>query len=179
MESLLDALAQVLTPKDGWSLQFVLEVLLSSLIVYLYVILIARAFGPRTFASFTSFDFLINIAAGSLAATAIAGQNLVGGLIAILALASFQALVSRWGARSERFHDLVDNPPVVLVENGRVLEDSMRHARVSRQSLDQQLRDQGVTDLALVRLAVLESGGSIAVMQGEGEGRPGTYPRRA
>lgn len=160
-------------------MQFLLRVVLSSLLVYVYVILVARTFGPRTFASFTSFDFLINVAAGSLVATAIAGQNLVEGVIAIACLAVLQAITSRWGARSERFHDLVDNPPVVLVENGRALSKNMLHARISRQSLDQKLRDQGITSLSKVHLAVLESGGSISVLQGDASERPETYPRRA
>ncbi|HEX2865021.1 MAG TPA: YetF domain-containing protein [Deinococcales bacterium] len=178
MQVLLLALGDIFTPAGGWSLHFVLRVVLSTLLVYLWVVLIARRFGPRTFASFTSFDFLINIAAGSLAATAIARQNLVGGFIAILVLAVVQGIVSGMGARSTRFHNLVDNPAVVLVRDGRVDEAAMRAGRMSRQSLDQKLRDKGVQDIARVRLAVLESGGKVSVIRGEGDERPATFPRR-
>lgn len=179
MDEVLSVLQNILTPQGGWSLEFFLRVGLSVLLLYVLVVLIARSFGARTFASFTSFDFLINVAAGSLVASAILGRNLVEGALALLCLALLQWATSLLSARSQRFHDLVDNPPVVLIEHGQYREEAMRRVRVSKQSLEQQLRSQGVSDVARVRLAILESGGSVSVVQGEEEGRPGTFPRRA
>ncbi|BDP43565.1 hypothetical protein DAETH_35340 (plasmid) [Deinococcus aetherius] len=179
MDVLLSVLRDILTPQGGWSAEFLVRVILSVLLLYALAVLIARSFGSRTFASFTSFDFLINVAAGSLVASSIMGRNLAEGALALLCLALLQGLTSWLSARFARFHDLVDNPPVVLIEHGRLREEAMRRVRVSRQSLEQQLRRQGVDDVTRVRLAVLESGGTVSVMTGEGEGRPGTFPRRA
>lgn len=179
MDELLSVLRNILTPQEGWGTEFLLRVILSVLLLYALVVFIARSFGARTFASFTSFDFLINVAAGSLVASSIMGGNLMQGVLALLCLAVMQWLTSRLSARSTRFHDLVDNPPVVLIEHGQYLERAMRRARVSRQSLEQQLRSQGVGDVAQVRFAILESGGTVSVVQGEAPGRPSTFPRRA
>jgi uncharacterized membrane protein YcaP (DUF421 family) len=144
MNTLLSVFQDLLTPQGGWSLEFLLRVLLSVGLLYAGVVFMARLLGSRTFASFTSFDFLINVAAGSLVASSIMGRNLTEGALALVCLAVLQWLTSRLSARSARFHDLVDNPPVVLIEHGQYLEGAMRRARVSRQSLDQQLRSQGV-----------------------------------
>ncbi|MBB5234653.1 DUF421 domain-containing protein [Deinococcus budaensis] len=179
MDTLLPVLQNILTPQGGWSLAFLVRIVLSVLLLYALVVMIARAFGARTFASFTSFDFLINVAAGSLVASSIMGRNLAEGALALLCLAAVQWLVSSLSARSRRFHDVVDNPPVVLIEHGRYQERAMRRARISQQSLDQKLRSQGVGDVGEVRFAILESGGNVSVMTGEGEERPGTFPRRA
>ncbi len=159
--------------------EFLVRVALSVVLLYALVVFIARSFGARTFASFTSFDFLINVAAGSLVASSITGQNLAEGALALLCLAALQWVTSLLSARSRRFHDVVDNPPVVLIEHGQYREEAMRRVRVSRQSLEQQLRSQGIDEVEQVRLAILESGGTVSVVKGEGEGRPGTFPRRA
>lgn len=178
MELFLSVLREILTPEGGWSLEFVMRVVLSTLLLFAFVIMVARTFGPRTFSSFTSFDFLINIAAGSLVASAIMGQNLIGGALSLLCLAVLQWAVSGFSARSRRFHDTVDNPPVILVNNGNIDEAAMRRVRVSRQSLEQQIRDKGIGSVENVGMAVLESGGTISVMQGEGKSNIGTDPRR-
>lgn len=178
MNTLLLALQNILTPQGGWSLEFLTRVVLSVVLLYALVVFIARTFGARTFASFTSFDFLINVAAGSLVASSIMGHNLIEGALALLCLAVLQWVTSLLSSRSRRFHDVVDNPPVVLIEHGQYREEAMRRVRVSKQSLEQQLRSQGVSDVAQVRLAILESGGSVSVVQGQEEGRPGTFPRR-
>lgn len=179
MDTLLSVLQTILTPQGGWSAEFFVRVVLSVLLLYALVVLIARTFGARTFASFTSFDFLINVAAGSLVASSIMGRDLIGGAFALLCLALVQWGVSSFSARSRRFHAVVDNPPVVLIEHGQYREQAMRRVRVSRQSLEQKLRSQGVNDVAQVRFAILESGGNVSVMTGEGGGQPATFPRRA
>ena len=179
MDVLLSVLREILTPQGGWSLEFLVRVVLSVLLLYALVVFIARTLGSRTFASFTSFDFLINVAAGSLVASSILGHNLIEGALALLCLALLQWLASFLSARSTRFHDVVDNPPVVLIEHGRYQEATMRRVRISPQSLEQKLRGQGVDDISQVRFAILESGGTISVMTGQEEGRPATFPRRA
>lgn len=183
MDLLFSVLREVLTPQGGWSLEFVVRLALSALLLFAFVVLLARTFGSRTFASFTSYDFLINVAAGSLVASSILGQNLVEGALGVLCLAVLQWAVSFLSARFSRFHDLVDNAPVVLVYNGQIDGAALRKVRLSSQSLQQKLRQQGVQNVSGVRLAILESGGTISVMQAQGDEDPehvaGTFPRRA
>lgn len=179
MDLLLQVLREILTPQEGWTLEFVVRIVLSTILLFAFVILLARTFGARTFASFTSYDFLINVAAGSLVASSILGQNLIEGALSLLALAVLQWLTSLVSARSRGMHDVVDNPPVVLIERGQISEQAMRKVRVSRQSLEQQLRNKGVQSIEKVRLAVLESGGTISVMTGDEDSEIGTAPRRS
>jgi len=165
MELLWSVLTDLFTPQGGWSLQLILRTVLSSLLLLGYVIVLARTFGSRTFASFTSFDFLVNIAAGSLVASAILGDSVVEAGMSLLVLTVAQWGISAWGARSEAVQKTFDNSPVVLVEHGQVREDAMRGSRVARATLHQNMRDAGVTDLAGVKFAVLESGGTISIVK--------------
>lgn len=165
MDIFLSALAQLLTPEGGWRAELLTRIVLSTLLLFGYVVLLARTFGSRTFASFTSYDFLTNVAAGSLVASAILGKSIVEASLSLLVLVSLQYGVSAWSACSEGAQRLFDNEPVILVENGVLREAAMKIARVSPAILKQRLRSAGLTDFSEVKFAVLESGGQISVVK--------------
>lgn len=158
-------LVNILTPEQGWSVQLVVRTILSTTLLMGYVILLARTFGSRTFASFTSFDFLTNVAAGSLVASAILGQSIVESSLSILTLVLLQWGISGLSARSAAARQTFDNAPVVLVEKGCKLSGNMQRARISDEILYQHMRSAGVLTLSDVQWAVLESGGSISVVR--------------
>ncbi|WP_144855494.1 DUF421 domain-containing protein [Marihabitans asiaticum] len=164
MDVVLQAVQDVLTPLGGWSMALVVKIVAATLLMLAYIVVLARTFGTRTFSSFTSYDFLTNVAAGSLVASAVLGPSIAPAAIALLVLVIAQMVISAAGARSRTVQDLVDNDPVVLVADGRILHDRLRRERVSPVILEQQLRQAGVTGVEEVRYAVLESGGTISVI---------------
>lgn len=164
MDTVLAALQEIFTPEGGWRVQLVVRVVLSTVLLFAFIVLLARSFGTRTFSSFTTYDFLTNVAAGSLMATAIVGRSIVEASLALLVLVVLQFLVSGASARWAAVRDSADNDPVVLVEHGSVREGAMRAARISSAILEQHLRQAGVRSVDQVHLAVLESGGSISVI---------------
>lgn len=170
MTMFMDVLADVLTPEQGWSPRFVLRVVLSTTLLYSYVVLIARSFGSRTFASFTSYDFLTNVAAGSLVASAITGPDIVGGSLGLGVLVILQAIVSGAAARWRWCARVSDNAPVVLVAHGRVQHAAMRRARVTQAILFQHMRRAGAVSVDDIRYAILESGGEISIVERDGAG---------
>ncbi len=165
MELLWTVFKDLLTPESGWSVQLLVRIVLSTTLLFGYIILLARTFGARTFATFTSYDFLTNVASGSLVASAILGKSIVESSLSVLVLVGLQAVVSALSARSKRAQRLFDNGPVVLVERGTIRHEAMRRARVSEAILNEELRRAGVNSVEGVAFAVLESGGRISVLQ--------------
>lgn len=164
MDTVLAALQEILTPEGGWRAQLVVRVMLSTLLLFTFIVLLARTFGTRTFSSFTTYDFLTNVAAGSLVASAILGRSIIEASLALFVLVVLQFLVSGASARWSPVQDAADNDPVVLVEHGQRRDRAMRSSRVSPAILDQHLRQAGVRTVDDVHLAVLESGGTISVI---------------
>ncbi|MBB6017188.1 DUF421 domain-containing protein [Deinococcus sp. D7000] len=169
MELLWNVLIDLLTPENGWSVRLVVRIILSTLLLFSYIVILARTFGARTFATFTSYDFLTNVASGSLVASAILGKSIVESSLSLLVLVLLQGLISGLSARSQRAQRVFDNGPVVLVERGQIRHGAMRQARVSEAILYEELRQAGVNNVEGVAFAVLESGGRISVLQ-EAEG---------
>ena len=52
--------------------------------------------------------------------------------------------------------------PVILIENGRLLQQNLKKTRVNTDELAEYLRMQGVTDLSQVQYAILETSGAIS-----------------
>ena len=63
--------------------------------------------------------------------------------------------------------------PVVVISNGKLLEDAMGRMRYTASDLLEQLRNQGVFDISTVDFAVMESDGQLSVLL-KPEHRPAT-----
>lgn len=142
-------------------------ILVSTVLVYVAVIVLTRIAGPRSLAKMSSFDFAATVAVGStVASTALASTPLTNGLIVLALLYGLQYLVATL-RRRQALGGAVDNRPLLLMADGRVLEGNLRHARVSREELWSQLRKNGVRRVDAVRAVVLETTGDMSVLSGD------------
>lgn len=137
---------------------------IATIAIYLSVIVTTRIAGLRTFAKMSAFDFAATIATGSIiASAALTTASLAVGLVGLVVLFGAQAVVGVL-RRSDALKGLIDNRPIMLVEEGRLLEDNMRSARVHADDIRSKLRSHGISRLADVRYVILETSGDISVM---------------
>ena len=61
-------------------------------------------------------------------------------------------------------HRAVQNPPILLVAHGRILEDNLRTSGTSAVEVFQHVRLSGVGDLADVAAVILERNGQMSVL---------------
>jgi uncharacterized membrane protein YcaP (DUF421 family) len=71
--------------------------------------------------------------------------------------------------RSRKLEAIIEGRPQVLIHNGKLFEDVMARAQLTRHELHAALRQAGCTCVEEVRSAILENNGSISVVTG----RPG------
>ena len=64
---------------------------------------------------------------------------------------------------SVRFRRLLCGKPVILIENGRLIQENLRRTRISLDELTAKLRLKDVLDLTTVQYAILETDGSMSV----------------
>jgi uncharacterized membrane protein YcaP (DUF421 family) len=141
-------------------------VLLSSLIIYLAVILVVRLNGLRSFSKMSSFDFAVTVAIGSLlASVAATSTSLANGLIAVAAIILFQRLVAI-ARRNTGIEKVVDNQPTLLMLGGGDDRGEHANARITPADLRAKLRAANVTDLSQVQAVVMETTGDVSVLSG-------------
>lgn len=125
--------------------------------------------GLRSFAKFSSHDFAVTIAIGSiLASTAVSKEpSVIQGALAIGSFLALQALYSKW--RLLRSQPYLENSPLFLMKGSEILKDNLKKAKVTEDDLMSKLREANVINLKQVHAVVFEPSGDIAVLHGEGD----------
>lgn len=148
----------------GTSWSTIIAAVVATIAIYIAVIAATRLAGLRTFAKMSAFDFAATIASGSIiASAALTTASLAVGVVGLVVLFGAQALVGVM-RRSNALKGIIDNQPIMLVEDGRLLEDNMRTARVHADDIRSKLRSHGISRLEHVRYVILETSGDISVM---------------
>lgn len=136
----------------------------------IWIIFLVRVVGLRSFSKMTNFDFVMTVAMGSLLAGAsqtTSWPNLLQTITAMTCLFAMQYAVAKLRHRSKWFDSMVQNTPVVLMRDGKMLRQAMRETRVSEDDLLAKLRAANVRDLRSVRAVVLETTGEVSVLHGD------------
>lgn len=144
-----------------------LEIAIRGVLVYVALVALLRLTGKRTLAKFNAFDFIVTIALGSMVSTIILMGDLsvAEGFVGVFVLVGAQYLVSFGVTHSRSFQKLVKSEPVVLFYDGHLLRDTLRRERVATEEVLSAIREDGNARLDEVLLVVLETDGSISVIQ--------------
>ena len=136
----------------------------------LWVILLVRILGLRSFSKMTSFDFVTTIAMGTLVGGAARTTEIVPFVQACAAMAGLflvQFLIAKGRDIWSPLGGLVQNEPLLLMKDGQFLEQALATSRVARGDLMAKLREANVLDMHEVRAAVLETTGDVSVLHGD------------
>jgi uncharacterized membrane protein YcaP (DUF421 family) len=72
--------------------------------------------------------------------------------------------------KSPLIEKLVMGSPIKLVDNGKILLNGLRRARITKNNLDQELRVKGLTSLEQIDLAFMEPNGKLSVIEKKNNG---------
>ena len=149
---------------------------LRAVLLYVFILFILRMTGKRQIADLQPFDLIITMAIADLASTAIADTDipLLYSVVPILALYLVQQAVAFLSLRSRRFRTFVCGSPLLLVREGVLQEGIMRQANYTVSDLSDHLRAQQVFDLKSVQYAILETNGSLSVLEKQKADQPQT-----
>lgn len=130
------------------------------------IIALTRINGLRSFSKMSSFDFAVTIAMGSILAGAITSisTDFVVYAAALVAVFVFQAFISNLRTRLSWPPKVTDNEPLLLMENGEIIEENLTRSKVTKADLYGKLREANATDISLVRAAVFEPTGDVSIL---------------
>lgn len=149
----------------GTTWQTLVVVAVSTIGIYLALILFSRVAGLRSFSQMTNFDMAATVAIGSmLATTALSSSTpLLAGVVGLAVLFAIQ-----WALAQVRRHRgparLLDNSPLVLMSGSEVLSEHLTIAQMTRSDLRSKLRLAGVTRYDQVGAVILEVTGDVSVL---------------
>jgi uncharacterized membrane protein YcaP (DUF421 family) len=144
-----------------------METVVRAVVVYLGMLVIFRLTGKRTLAQITTFDFVLLLIISEAVQNGLVGEDfsLTTALLIVITLVSLDVLFSLLKQRSKTLGKLLDDVPLVIVEDGKPLKERMEKCRVNEDDVLASARTlQGLESLADIKYAVLEQDGSISIV---------------
>ena len=91
------------------------------------------------------------------------GIPLYSGLVPILTVLGLELVLSVMSMHSVKLRRLLCGKPVILIQNGKILQDQLRSTRVTMDELTELLREKDVLSPDMVQYAILETNGNLSV----------------
>ena len=136
-----------------------------TVILYLILIAVIRMMGKRQIGQMEPSEFVVTMLVANLASIPMqdGGIPLYSGLVPILTVLGVELVLSALSMRSIVLRRLFCGKPVILIENGRILQDNLRNTRITLDELTGHLREKDVLDVTTVQYAILETDGNLSV----------------
>ena len=138
-------------------------------VAYIYLLVMTRASGKRVVSQATPFDFVVSLIVGDLVDDALWAEVSIAQFGAAAGSIFFcEAIVSLIAFRSQRFFDLVNGRPRVVLKNGRADHDALRREQLSDADLDHLLRLHGIEKRKDVKMGTIELNHELSTIRGDG-----------
>lgn len=138
-----------------------------SALIYVFIIAAMRIMGKRQISDMQTSELVITLIISDIAAIPLqnTSQPLLSGIIPILVLMSLEIIFSVIMIKKSKFRKLICGSPVLLIEDGKLLQSQMKRLRISTEDLCAQLRQLNIFSLNEVQYCIAETNGSISVLQ--------------
>jgi uncharacterized membrane protein YcaP (DUF421 family) len=144
-----------------------LELIVRGSAMYLFLFLIFRVVVRRRVGAVGMADILILVIVADAAQNGMSGEyrTVTEAFILVGTLVGWNMLIDWLTFRFPRLQRVLEPPPLLLIDNGRVLWRHLRHEFMSEGELKTKLREHGVTDPREVQKAYMEPDGQITVLK--------------
>lgn len=147
-------------------------------VVYLSLLVMFRVCLARQGGSIGLPDVMLVVLVSECVSNSLGAEakSVPNGLAAVAAMLFWSYALDRLAYHSKWVRRVLEPGPLVLVRDGRPIRKNLKRARISDDELRAQLREQGVDGPGRVKLAVLESEGSVSVIPADDDGRKDALP---
>lgn len=146
-----------------------MEIILRASIVFFFIWLLSRALGKRELAEMTAFELILLVVIGDFVQQGVTQNDfsITGAIFAVGTLACWTLLFSYVTFRWRRTDAVITGVPVMVVRDGKLLKEVLELERVPPEEVLAAAREQGIDDLAKVRLAIIEADGRFSFIREE------------
>ncbi|MDC8104159.1 DUF421 domain-containing protein [Chryseobacterium sp. B21-037] len=157
----------------------ILDVVVRSLCVYLFMVVAIRLFGKNQLSQLNAGDVVLLLLISNAVQNAMVGQDtsLQGGLIAALVLFAANFILKRLMFSNRSFETFMEENPVILVKDGNIDEKALNTVKITKDELEEAIREHGVERIEDVRLSILEVDGNISVVSEDNQTKQTHYSR--
>lgn len=143
-----------------------IDIIIKTIIIYILVAIIFRIMGKREVGQLGTFDLVVFILIAELVALALEKKaDFVLHLLPVLVLVLLQLIIAKLSLKSNKFRNLVDGRPSVIIKKGIINFKNMVDQKYTLDDLLLQLREKDVRSIDEVDYAILETNGKLSVFK--------------
>ncbi len=144
-----------------------MEIVLRAAVIFVFLWVLTRAVGKKELSELSAFELVLIVVIGDLVQQGVTQEDMsvTGAMLAVGTIALLVVATSYISFRWTRTAPVVEGIAVLVVDEGRVLDEILRIERLTREDVVSAARQQGIGDLADVRFGVLEPDGAFAFVR--------------
>lgn len=154
--------------------EFLLEVLIRTLLIYLVLIVILRFLGKRMNGQLSNLEMAVMLTLGAIVSPAmqLPDRGILSGILALLCSLTFLRVTNLVGFKSRKSEQIIQGTETVLIKDGLIQLDEMAKNNLSHHQLFAALRSENIHNLSNVKRLYLEAYGMFSIFPEEKK-RPG------
>jgi uncharacterized membrane protein YcaP (DUF421 family) len=144
-----------------------MDVILRAAFAFFLIFLLTRIVGRRELNSLEPYDLILLVVLGDLVQQGVtqSDYSVTGMVMAVGTIALLVVTVSFVSFRFPRMRPVLDGEPIVVIQDGKILDSNLRRERLTRSELAEEGRMQQIASLEEVSWAILEKSGQISFIQ--------------
>jgi len=141
-----------------------MDIVVRAIALFAFIFLLTRIIGRRELSSLEPFDLILLIVLGDSIQQGLTQDDysVTGAVIVISTIGTLAVLTSYLNFRVPLVRRVLDGRPIVLLQDGKVIERNMRRERITVDELAEEARGQQISSLDDVQWAVFEPSGKIS-----------------
>lgn len=156
-------MTQFLMGKEDWN--FIPEIVLRTLIMFLILLFSLRLLGKRGVKQLSVFELVVIISLGSAAGDPMFYKEvgLIAALVVFVVIVVAYKLISTLVNRSKTIESILEGTATCLIEEGKFSIENVKKEALAQDEFFSELRLKSISHLGQVKLAIIETSGSISV----------------
>jgi len=148
------------------SWEFLLEVMLRSVIMFVIILVTLRASGKRGIKQLSIFELVLIIGLGSAAGDPMFYEDvgILPALIVFVMVISMYLAITKLTDKASWVEHALEGKPLYIIKNGIVIMKAFDESGLSQDELFAQLRVRNVEHLGQVKTVLIETSGEISVL---------------
>jgi uncharacterized membrane protein YcaP (DUF421 family) len=151
-----------------------MQIVVRAAVLYLFIWLVTRGMGRKELSEMSAFELILFVVFGDLIQQGVTGddRSITGAALAVTTFALLTVLFSYASFRSKTAEKVLQGVAVVIVRDGRILDEALTVERLRRDDVRNEARQQGIDDLRDVSLGILEADGKFSFVRRSDERPP-------
>jgi uncharacterized membrane protein YcaP (DUF421 family) len=144
-----------------------MDIVLRSIGAFVFLIILLRVIGRRELSSLEPFDLILLIVIGDLVQQGVtqSDYSFTGLLLSVGTFAVLTVVFSFAGARVPRLRPVLEAGPLIIIQDGKLIEKNLRKERLTAEEIAAAARGQQIASLDEVAWGVLEGSGRMSFIR--------------